>query len=308
MGRKIAFLFSGQGSQYVGMGLELISNYPAGLQILEQAEEHLAIPLKKMCFEGPADQLNITKNTQPAIFTISYIIYSFLLENGLRPSAVAGHSLGEYSALAAAKSFSFEDGLRLVRQRGILMDEAMPVGLGTMAAVIGLNSNIITEICTDIKGVCEVANYNSPQQTVISGEEKAITEAVERFKKSGAKKIVKLDVSGPFHSSLMKPARDKFTKVVNDIEFNKPVYPVVANVTADYIKGAGEIKDLLLEQITGSVYWVDSVKKLIDDGYNTFIEVGPGRVLKGLMRRIDRSVDAFNVENFKDYDKLVKKI
>ncbi|MTI61092.1 MAG: ACP S-malonyltransferase [Firmicutes bacterium] len=308
MGRKTAFLFSGQGSQYVGMGLELINYYPAGLQILEQAEEYLALPLKKICLEGPAEQLNITKNTQPAIFTISYMIYNFLMENALKPSAVAGHSLGEYSALAAAKSFSFEDGLRLVRQRGILMDEAMPVGSGTMAAVIGLNSNLITEICTNIEGVCEVANYNSPQQTVISGEEKAITEAVKSLKKLGAKKVVKLDVSGPFHSSLMKPARDEFAKVVNDIEFNEPVYPVIANVTADYIKDAKEIKELLLEQITGSVYWVDSIKRLIDDGYNTFIEVGPGRVLKGLMRRIDRSVDAFNVESFKDYEKLIKKL
>ncbi|QTL98217.1 ACP S-malonyltransferase [Iocasia frigidifontis] len=308
MKRKTAFLFSGQGSQYVGMGLELINNYPPGLQIMEQAEEYLALPLKKMCFEGPAEKLNITKNTQPAIFTISYIIYNFLMENALKPSAVAGHSLGEYSALASAKSFSFEDGLRLVRQRGILMDEAMPVGSGTMAAVIGLNSNLITEICTNIEGVCEVANYNSPQQTVISGEEKAINEAVESLKKLGAKKVVKLDVSGPFHSSLMKPARDEFAKIVNDIEFKEPVYPVIANVTADYIKDAKEIKGLLLEQITGSVYWVDSIKRLIDDGYNTFIEVGPGRVLKGLMRSIDRSVDAFNVESFKDYEKLIKKL
>ncbi len=308
MSEKIAFMFSGQGSQYVGMGAELLEEYEVAKDIMQEANSILGFDLEHMILEGPEADLNNTKNTQPAIYTMSAMVRKVLAEKGIEPSAVAGHSLGEYSALAAAGVISFADGLKLVRRRGELMDEALPEGQGTMAAIIGLNKEEILEICEKTDGVCEVANYNSPAQIVISGEVAAIAKAVELAEEAGAKKVIPLSVSGAFHSKLMAPAKKELTEVINEIEFNKPKLPFVANVTAGYLTDPAEIKAALIDQLDHSVRWVESIEVLREDGYQTFIEVGPGRVLKGLMRRIDRKADAYNVEDAKSLKKTMSKI
>ncbi|MFP4015616.1 MAG: ACP S-malonyltransferase [Halanaerobiales bacterium] len=305
---KIAFIFPGQGSQYVGMCAELINNFSEAEHIMSKADKILDMHLRSLCLKGPEDELNQTQNTQPAIYTVSYLINKVLNEKDIYPKMVAGHSLGEYSALVAAGVFSFEDGLKLVRQRGLIMNRAVPASKGAMAAIIGLEDEKILAICQKVDGICEVANYNCPGQVVISGEKDAIEIASKLAEENGAKKVVLLDVSGPFHSSLMKAAEDEFTGVINEIQFNPPEYPVVANVTADIVKKPEEIKDLLVKQLSGSVRWVESIKLMINHGIDTFIEVGPGRVLKGLMRRIDRSVNAYNVEDMKSLDKLLEKL
>lgn len=294
---NIAFIFPGQGSQYIGMGKELVENFPLAAEIMEKANEILELDLAGLCFNGPAEELNLTENTQPAIYTISYMVTRLLNEEGIYPLLAAGHSLGEYSALAAAGVFSFEEGLRLVRQRGILMNRAVPDNQGSMAAIIGLEDKIVQEICQEVNGICEIANYNSPGQIVISGEREAVEAACQLAEDKGARRTVVLKVSGPFHSSLMKRAAEDFANIIGEIEFKKPAFPVVSNVTADFVEEPEEIKGLLIKQICSSVRWVESIKLIQAQGVNTFIEAGPGKVLRGLLRRIDSSLTTYNIDD-----------
>ncbi|MGM0410121.1 MAG: ACP S-malonyltransferase [Bacillota bacterium] len=308
MEKKVAFLFPGQGSQEVGMGKSFIENFSEAKDIQKRVDEKLGFNLSSLYIDGPKEKLDHTTNTQPAIFTVSMMADKLLKKNGIKPVMTAGHSLGEYSALASAGVITLDDGVNLVRKRGEYMNTAFPAGKGGMAAIIKLNKEKIEEICNKVNGICEMANYNSPMQIVISGEKEAITEAVKLAREEGALKAIELDVSGPFHSSLMKDAEKKLAKEINNIKFNNPDIPIVTNVSADFVENIDEIKSQLLAQLTNSVRWEESMKKMIDKGINTFIEVGPGRSLKGLMKRIDRSVDIYNVSDSESLEKTLKKL
>ncbi|MFW6264600.1 MAG: ACP S-malonyltransferase [Bacillota bacterium] len=305
---KIAFIFPGQGSQYVGMGKDLLEKFSIASEIMDRANDTLGFNLKDLCLNGPAEDLNNTSNTQVAIYTISYIINEIINSKDIYPEMLAGHSLGEYSALAASEVFTFEDGLNLVRKRGLIMNKAVVNIEGSMAAIIGLDDEKILFICQKVEGICEIANYNSPGQVVISGEKDAIKHACELAEEGGAKKAVELQVSGPFHSSLMKKAEDEFAQYIAYISLNKPKYPIIDNIKADFVNEPAEIKELLIKQLSGSVRWVESIQLMIENGVDTFIEIGPGRVLKGLMRRIDRSVKAYNIEDMKSLEKTLNKL
>jgi len=308
MSSNLVFMFSGQGSQYVGMGKELYENYEAAKSILDKAEEIVDFDLKDMIFNGPEADLNNTKNTQPAIYTVSAMIKAVLAEHGLEAAAAAGHSLGEYSALYAAGVLSFADGLKLVRRRGELMDQADPEGKGTMAAIIGLADKEVESVLKEIDGIVTVANYNSPGQVVISGEVTAVEAAGELLSEKGAKRVIPLTVSGAFHSPLMEPAKEELKNTIESVEFKDAQIPLIANVTADYVKESSEIKSALIKQLNNSVRWVETIERFKEDGYEDYVEVGPGRVLKGLMRRIDRSLNAYNVEDEKSLKKTLKKL
>ena len=308
MSNDLVFMFSGQGSQYVGMGKEFYENYDAAKNVLDNADQIMDFDLKDMIFNGPEEELNNTKNTQPAIYTVSAMIKAVLAENGIAPAAVAGHSLGEYSALYAAGVLNFEDGLKLVRRRGELMDQADPEGKGTMAAVIGLEDEAVESVLENIDGIVTIANYNSPGQVVISGEVEAVKEAEELLSDEGAKRVISLSVSGAFHSPLMEPAREELKNTIETVEFSDAQIPLIANVTADYVKESNEIKSALIKQLNNSVRWVETINLFKKDGYENYVEVGPGRVLKGLMRRIDRSLNAYNVEDEKSLNKTLKKL
>lgn len=308
MSSNLIFMFSGQGSQYVGMGKELYDNYEAAKKVLDEADQIVDFDLKDMIFNGPEEDLNNTKNTQPAIYTVSAMVKAVLTENDIEPAAAAGHSLGEYSALYAAGVLSFADGLKLVRRRGELMDQADPEGKGTMAAVIGMADAEVEAVLTEIDGIVTVANYNSPGQVVISGEVEAVEAAGELLSEEGAKKVIPLTVSGAFHSPLMEPAKEELKSTIEAVEFKDAQIPFIANVTADYVKKSSEIKDALIKQLNNSVRWVETIERFKADGYEDYIEVGPGRVLKGLMRRIDRSLNTYNVEDEKSLNKTLKKL
>lgn len=308
MSDNLVFMFSGQGSQYVGMGKELYENYEAAKNVLDEANQILDFDLKEMIFNGPEEDLNNTKNTQPAIYTVSAMVKAVLNENGLQAAAAAGHSLGEYSALQAAGVLSFADGLKLVRRRGELMDQADPDGKGTMAAVIGLADEEVEAVLEEIEGIVTIANYNSPGQVVISGEVEAVGQAEELLTEKGAKRVIPLSVSGAFHSPLMEPAKEELKNTIEAVKFNDAEIPLIANVTADYVKTSSEIKEALIKQLNNSVRWVETIALFKKDGYEDYVEVGPGRVLKGLMRRIDRSLNAYNVEDEKSLKKTLKKL
>lgn len=294
-----AFLFPGQGSQSVGMGKDLTERFPVARKTFEEADEALGKKLSQLCFEGPEDQLRLTENTQPAILTVSVAAWRVLDEKGIKPGFLAGHSLGEYSAHVVAGTISFADAVRTVRNRGKYMQEAVPVGTGAMAAILGMNLDAVGAACGDASQgeVCEPANINSPDQIVISGHAAAVERAVKLAQERGAKRAILLPVSAPFHCSLMKPAEERLAVDLQKLKFAAPKIPVVCNVYAKPVEDAESSREALIRQVTGSVNWSDSMQLLIARGMQTFVEVGPGKVLCGLMRQIDRSKKCLNVED-----------
>jgi [acyl-carrier-protein] S-malonyltransferase len=298
---KVAFIFPGQASQYPGMGKELAENYAGARAVFEEADNALGISVSKMCFEGTEEELKLTANTQPAILAVSVAAYRVLTEKGVTADFVAGHSLGEYSALVAAGSLSFSDAVKLVRKRGAYMQDAVPAGQGSMAAIMGLSPTVVVDVCKRAAQgeVCSPANLNSPEQTVISGHVGAVKRAVEIASQSGAKRAVVLAVSAPFHSALMMPAQVKLEADLAATKFADLQMPLVTNVDADTIRKGEEAKSALARQVTMPVRWEESMRMLLDEGVTTFVEVGPGRVLTGLMRQIERSVTTLNVEDEK---------
>ena len=288
---SITFLFPGQGSQAVGMGKDLAANHAVARQTFEEADEALGYRLSQLCFEGPEEKLKLTEITQPAILTVSVAAFRVFREKGPKPNYIAGHSLGEYSAHVAAGTLKFADAVRTVRNRGKYMQEAVPVGVGAMAAILGMSLDKVTEVCRDAAQgeICQAANINSPEQIVISGHAAAIERAIKLAGERGAKKAVSLPVSAPFHCALMQPAQDRLAIDLEALNFQKPAFPVVCNVDAALITEAKPARDALIRQVTGSVKWDPSVRLLIEKGVTLFVEVGPGKVLWGLMRQIDRS-------------------
>lgn len=300
---KIAFIFPGQGAQVCGMGQEFYEQTETGKEIFDKASELLGFSVPELCFEKN-DRLDLTEYTQPAMVTASIAMTKVFVEKtGITPSVTAGLSLGEYAAMAAAGVMSWEDAIATVRQRGILMQEAVPAGLGAMAAVLAMDAQKIEEVIAPIDGV-QIANYNCPGQIVISGRKEAVAEASERLKEAGAKRVLPLNVSGPFHSSMLAEAGKKLGKVLEGVEVHTPQIPYVANVTAEYVTDEKEVKPLLEKQVSSSVRWEQSIRRMIADGVDTFIEIGPGKTLTGFMKKIDRNVKALNIEKMEDIEKV----
>ncbi len=298
-----AFVFPGQGSQYAGMGKDLAENFPLARLTFEEANDALGIDLAKMCFEGPEEDLKLTANTQPAIVAASIAALRVLQdETGLTPTCVAGHSLGEYAALVCAGAFSFEDSIRTVRKRGMFMQDAVPVGVGTMAAIIGLDNQIVDQICQDVANdeIVAPANYNSPGQIVIAGHVSAVQRAMELSKERGAKRALPLPVSAPFHCMLMKPAASQLETVLAGVDVGELTCPVVSNVDAIANREAGLVRDLLVRQVYSPVRWEESVVAMVDSGVERFVEIGPGKVLAGLIKRIAKGSDIQNIGTVAD--------
>lgn len=308
--RKIAFVFPGQGAQYVGMGEALAKEYPVAKKVFEEASEALGYDMEALCFNSSVEELKQTENTQPSILTASIAAYKVLLEKGIRPEGVAGLSLGEYSALVASGVLDFKDAVRVVKQRGKFMQEEVPAGIGGMAAVLGLAGNLVEEACKEASesGLVEPANYNCPGQLVIAGEVKAVEAAGDKCREKGAKKVVMLSVSAPFHTSMLKGAGVKLASELDGLTFNELTYPLVANVTATYVSSKEAVKDLLIDQVSSPVMWENSIKKMIDDGFNTFIEIGPGKALSKFIKKISREVEIYNVEDIKSLEKTLEKL
>jgi [acyl-carrier-protein] S-malonyltransferase len=304
----IALLFPGQGSQAVGMGKELAEKYPAARQTFEEADEALGYKLSDSCFDGPEDQLRLTEITQPAILTVSIAALRALETRIPKPCYVAGHSLGEYSAHVASGTFSFADAVRTVRNRGKYMQEAVPVGVGAMAAILGMDLATVTAVCQDAAQgeVCEPANINSPEQIVISGNTAAVERAAKLADERGAKRAKLLPVSAPFHCSLMRPAQDRLQHDLDALKLQKPVYPVACNVDAELVTDDLRARNTLVRQVTGSVKWEQCMRLLMAQGAQTFIEVGPGKVLCGLMRQIDRSKTCLNISDEASLNKTLE--
>src|SRR6266700_2700070 len=306
----IALLFPGQGSQAVGMGRDLFDKYPLARQTFEEADDALAYRLSTVCFEGPEDQLRLTEITQPAILTVSIAALRVLETRIPKPCYVAGHSLGEYSAHVASGTLTFADAVRTVRNRGKYMQEAVPVGVGAMAAILGLDYENVAVICQDAaKGeVCAPANINSPEQVVISGNTTAVERAAKLADERGAKRAKLLPVSAPFHCLLMKPAQDRLKPDLDALKMQKPVYPIACNVDAELVTDDVRAHETLLSQVTGSVKWEQCMRLLIAQGVQTFVEVGPGKVLCGLMRQIDRSKTCLNVADETSLSKAIERL
>lgn len=297
---KIAFVFPGQGSQKVGMGRDVYEQYDQAKDIFEQADEALDEKLSDLIFTGPEEELKLTYHTQPALLTTSIALLTIFAEQGIKPDYVAGHSLGEYSALVAAGVLSFEDAVRAVRARGQFMDAAVPAGEGAMAAVLGAEREALQQCCEEIEAsgeLVQLANLNCPGQIVVSGTAAGVQQVVERGKAFGARRVIPLEVSGPFHSRLMEPAAKQLAEVLDQLTWQTPQVPLVANVTAEQVNDVAEIKQLLEAQVYSAVLWEDSIKWMIAQGVSTFFEIGSGQVLSGLIKKIDRNVKVYSIHN-----------
>ncbi|MDY7431421.1 ACP S-malonyltransferase [Bacillus sp. V26] len=297
---KIAFLFPGQGSQFIGMGKELYEQVPAAKRLFDEADETLETKLSSLIFEGDAKELTLTYNAQPALLTTSIAVLEKFKESGITPDFTAGHSLGEYSALVAAGAMSFKDAVYTVRKRGEFMNEAVPAGEGAMAAILGMDADAlkqVTDKVTEDGHLVQLANLNCPGQIVISGTAKGVELASEQAKENGAKRAIPLDVSGPFHSELMKPAADKLKEVLDSCELKDADVPVISNVSADVMTDKADIKEKLIEQLYSPVRFEETVNKLIAEGVTTFIEIGPGKVLSGLVKKVNRRLKTIAVSD-----------
>ena len=304
-----AFLFPGQGSQYVGMGKDLRENFTIARQTFEEADEALKFHLARLCLDGPESDLKLTENTQPAILTVSIAVMRVVAaETGITPSLLAGHSLGEYACLVTAGALSFIDAVKTVRLRGRFMQEAVPVGVGAMAAILGLERGQVEQLCSEsAEGqVLAPANYNCPGQIVIAGEKNAVEEAIDFCKQSGAKRAVPLSVSVPSHCKLMGGASGRLAELLDKTDLKKPVIPLVNNADAAFLHTIEEVKSSLIRQLSSPLLWEDSIKAMVSSGTETFVEVGPGRVLSGLIKRIDPTVNILNVEDLKSLDNVLK--
>jgi [acyl-carrier-protein] S-malonyltransferase len=312
MTNKIAFLFPGQGSQAVGMGRELAERFPVAEQTFAEADAALGFPLSRLCFEGPEEDLRLTENTQPAIMTVSVATARVLAEHGVAPALAAGHSLGEWSAHVIAGTLSFADAVRAVKARGRAMQQAVPAGQGAMAAVLALDAAQIAAACAEAARetglTVQAANLNSPNQTVISGAAAAVEKAAALCKAKGARRTVMLPVSAPFHCALMQPAQEEVARVLSGVAMHDPRIPVAANVTGKLVTTADAVRDALIRQVTGAVRWVDCVQSLKASGADLFIEVGPGKVLCGLLKQIDPELKSLNVEDTASLEKTLAEL
>ena len=309
MNSTVAFVFPGQGSQHVGMGKDIHDHFDEAKVIFREASDILGYDIGAVCFNGPAEELNKTSKTQPCILTVSTALYHAVLQEGLKPSVVAGHSLGEYSALVAAGVFSFRDAVHLTEKRGQFMQEAVPEGKGLMAAILGLEKETVKQICNSLKtGYAAPANYNCPGQIVIAGEKDAVEEALEKCRTSGAKRAIPLAVSVPSHCRLMEKASEKLSTLLETIDMKNPYFPLVNNADARFLTDVADIRTSLKKQLNFPLLWEDSIKALSDSGITTFIEIGPGKVLTGLVRRIIPDGVVFNVSDMESFKRTMMKM
>lgn len=306
--QKIAFVFPGQGAQYVGMGKEIAMEFKKSDDVFNEASDALGFDIKRMIFDGDEETLKITENTQPAILAASIACMQPLLQEGIIPAVAAGLSLGEYTAHVAAGTFKFGDAVSLVRKRGKFMQEAVPEGFGAMAAIVGLDNSIVEECCAKASeiNVAAMANYNCPKQVVIAGEKTAVEAAIELCAQKGARRTVLLKVSAPFHCSFMEPAGAKLARELEKVVFHDMSIPVVSNVNAQYVKDKSKVGELLIKQVSNPVYWEDSIKNMLENGVGTFVEIGPGKVLSGFIKKTSKDARVFNVEDMESLEETLK--